>query len=65
MGGGIGGWNRTLNISVKHLGYFSKILNTSMHPPVYSYPLLSLSALYLPQLAGGKGISCDNHMTVT
>ena len=65
MGEGMGGWNRTPNISVKHLGYFSEMLNTSMHPPVYSYPLLSLSVLYLPQLAAGRGTSCDNHMTVT
>ena len=47
MGKGMGGWN----VSVKHLGYFSKMLNTSMHPPVYSYTVLSLSVLYLPQLA--------------
>ena len=59
------GWNRTLNVSVKHLGYFSNTLNTSMHPPVYSYPVLSLSALYLPQLAAGKRTSCDKHMTAT
>ena len=58
------GWNRTLNVSVKYLGYYSKMLNTSMYPPVYSYLVLSLSALYLPQLAAGKR-SCDNHMTVT
>ena len=80
-------WGFTLLVSVKHLGYFSKALNTSMHspisspdppstlwrrsgnesmhPPAYSCPLLSHSALYLPQLAAGKGASCDNHMTVT
>ena len=57
--------NRTLNISVKHLGYLSETLNTSMHPPVYSYPILFPSALYLPQLAAGKRTSCNNHTTVT
>ena len=60
VGGGMGGWSKTQNVSVKHLGYFSKILNT-MYSPVYSYPLLFLSTLSPPQLAAGKRTPCDNH----